>query len=107
MESAVRRGFDIWKEFLDKRIDTWSDTRTTPVPIYIVEPPSLSADRKILTVEISGDPGSYGAMKLFEDGVPYPMYGILDAEVRRDVEICYENPELGPPQWIRVGDSVD
>jgi hypothetical protein len=96
-----------WCDAVHARVTHWPllGIKNTPAPDYIFGDLVLSADRKLLSVRIEGDPGSYGALKLFEDGVPEELTLNIPVEMLMDVETSYENPTLGVAEgeWFRVG----
>ena len=100
----VRAGYAEWRERVKATIAHWSTAgikRTEP-PEYIFGDLELSQDRMAVSFKISGDPKSYGAAKLLEDGVPPELFAKIPGAIRADEEMCYENPAMGLPagRWV-------
>ncbi len=95
--AVLLRGYRAWQDWVTARIALWREKgpRGTPVPFYEFAEPEVSLDRRLVTFCIRGDPGSYGALKLFEDGVPAELWGELPSELLTDLEVSYENPRFG------------
>lgn len=105
MLSWLRRGFDEWRSRVHAQIAEWQANPAnggTPVPQYEIGELVLSADRKNVSVKISGDPLSYVAFKTFEDGVPAMIYSHIPRDRRPELEKRYINPDHDYGGWIPV-----
>lgn len=97
MIAAVREGYREWKEWVEKTLRTWSDVphrAKLPKPNYTIGEPELSADHKMISVRLEGDPITHGALMTFEDGVPLTLYRHIPRERRDGLKVGYENQDL-------------
>ena len=98
--AIVERGLEQWRLWVAERIGTWDESERAlqainprrvrlPRPDYEIGPLALSADGTVLSVAIGGEPHTYGAIKVFEDGVPSAFYVALPEPVRAGLECQY------------------
>ncbi len=98
---AVLRGYRLWRTWADKKIALWN-TKVDPRPTYRFSEPVVSEDKKMISVSIEGEAGSYDALKFFEDGVPQPLYALLPSQVLIAVEVAFETPDSAPLHWCKA-----
>ena len=104
MLRLIREGYSEWQDRIRSTIAQWETKgikRTEP-PEYTFREIELSPDRTVASIKIEGDPRSYGALKLFEDGVPQDLFYKLPREVQKHTEMSYENPAVNilPGRWL-------
>lgn len=93
----VRRGVASWRDWVNEVLAGWEDherRKLLPKPTYAIEEPTLSPDRKTITIKIMGDPITHGAMMLFEDQIPPQIYAHIPSALRGEIEIAYENSDF-------------
>jgi hypothetical protein len=103
MVSLIAEGYEEWKQIVRSAIAEWNThgIRDTQPPDYIFGDVGLSVDRTVVSIKIEGDPHSYGALKLFEDGVPRRLFKKLPIEVLERTEMAYENLAMNHPErWL-------
>ena len=102
---SVREGYDEWYRRTIEMLARWNEDPANggaPEPSYSIGEPVLSDDRKVLSIEISGDPKSYAGFKSVEDGFPSWIYAYVPKERRSELQKCYENVEYGYGKWLPV-----
>lgn len=95
--SRIVAAYRRWCMNVQSRIDDWDarGMRGVPRPSYLLGDPRTSDDHRLITISIDGEPGSYGVLKLFEDGVPPELLEELRDEVLDSIEVSYENEAMG------------
>lgn len=101
--AAIRESLERWKQWLTEQVASWA-TRGVPgtnPPQYVFHPLRVSDEGRLVSIAIEGDPGSYAALKRFEDGVPIELIEALPRAVLDDVELSLVDKDMGlaPGHW--------